>query len=165
MPDVSTGSRSDRGSSRLSRIAVRRSYASPAATPNDFAATPPLSLVTEDSGIAANLFWAITEKQSLPTNRAAEPLRSVQRPSGTIAFTYFRPPIRAEVLIRDARLIFIKTRLFAGHVLNCSGVWKGNSKWWDQPWRTQEWDIEVENAGIYRLSKAKDEWFVIGEYD
>ena len=165
MPDVSTGSRSDRGSSRLSRIAVRRSYASPAATPNDFAATPPLSLVTEDSGIAANLFWAITEKQSLPTNRAAEPLRSVQRPSGTIAFTYFRLPIRAEVLIRDARLIFIKTRLFAGHVLNCSGVWKGNSKWWDQPWRTQEWDIEVENAGIYRLSKAKDEWFVIGEYD
>ena len=126
---------------------------------------PPLSLVTEDGGIAAKLSSPVTERQSLSANRAAEPLRSVQRPNGTIAFTYFRPPIRAEVLIRDARLVFIKTRLFAGHVLNCSGVWKGNSKWWDQPWRTQEWDVEVEKAGIYRLCKAKDEWFLTGEYD
>ncbi|MEQ1923686.1 MAG: hypothetical protein ABL952_14360, partial [Pyrinomonadaceae bacterium] len=106
-----------------------------------------------------------TARQASPQCETAEPLRLIKPPSGTIAFTYFRPQLRAEVLIRDARLVFIKTRLFASHVINCSGVWKGNSKWWDQPWRTQEWDIEVENAGVYRLCKAKDDWFLLGEYD
>lgn len=162
MPDVTTDKNGV--SPRLSRIAVRSAIPPLAASVNP-AAPPPLVLVTENSGIAAKPSSPATERQSLSANSAAEPLRSVQRPSGTVAFTYFRPSLRAEALIRDARLVFIKTRLFAGHVLNCSGVWKGNSKWWDQPWRTQEWDIEVENAGVYRLCKARDEWFLIGEYD
>lgn len=161
MPDVTTDKNGV--SPRLSRIAVRKPDP-PSAAPFDSAA-PSLVLVTENGGIAAKPISPATERQSLSANRAAEPLRAVQRPSGTIAFTYFRPSVRAEVLIRDARLVFIKTRLFAGHVINCSGVWKGNSKWWDQPWRTQEWDIEVENAGVYRLCKARDEWFLLGEYD
>jgi len=161
MPDVTTDKNGV--SPRLCRIAVRKPDP-PSTAPFDSAA-PSLVLVTENGGIAAKPISPATERQSLSANRAAEPLRAVERPSGTIAFTYFRPSVRAEVLIRDARLVFVKTRLFAGHVINCSGVWKGNSKWWDQPWRTQEWDIEVENAGVYRLCKARDEWFLIGEYD
>jgi len=172
MPDVTTDKNGI--SSRLSRIAVRsgcgppqhwhdlgaRTYASPSAVEKDLAATPPLR------GIASkDILGTATARQASPHCNAAEPLTLVKLPNGTIAFTYFRPPIRAEALIRDARLVFIKTRFFAGHVLNCSGVWKGNSKWWDQPWRTQEWDIEVENAGVYRLCKARDEWFLLGEYD
>ncbi len=82
-----------------------------------------------------------------------------------IAFSYFTPPLRAEVLVRDARLVFIKTRNFSGHVLKYSGVWKANSKWWDRSWSTQEWDVEVENNGIYRLCKVNNEWFLAGEYD
>jgi hypothetical protein len=46
-----------------------------------------------------------------------------------------------------------------------SGVWKGNSSWWDKPWKTQEWDVEIVNHGIYRLCKANKEWFLLGEYD
>ena len=82
-----------------------------------------------------------------------------------IAFNYYRPPLRAEVLVRDGRLVFIKTHNFSGHVLEYSGVWKSNSKWWEMPWRTQEWDIEVEGHGVYRLLKAGKEWFLTGEYD
>lgn len=162
MPDVTTDKNGV--SSRLSRIELR-SADLPSAASVAPATPPPLVLVTENGGIAAKPLSPPTEKHSFSANRAAEPLRAVQRPSGTIAFTYFRPSVRAEVLIRDARLVFVKTRLFAGHVINCSGVWKGNSKWWDQPWRTQEWDIEIENAGVYRLCKARDEWFLLGEYD
>ncbi|MBK6723860.1 MAG: hypothetical protein IPO41_16450 [Acidobacteria bacterium] len=158
MPDVTTDKNGV--SPRPSRNALRRGSASPSAAQNDSAATPPLR------GIASkNISGTATARQASLQCDAAEPLRLIKRPSGTIAFTYFRPSVRAEVLIRDARLVFIKTRLLAGHVLNCSGVWKGNSKWWDQPWRTQEWDIEVENAGVYRLCKARDEWFLLGEYD
>lgn len=86
-------------------------------------------------------------------------------PRRIIAFTYYRPPVRAEVLVRDRQLIYLKTRYFAGHIANVSGVWKGNSKWWDRLWRTQEWDVEVENGGVYRLCKAGEEWFLVGEYD
>jgi protein ImuB len=82
-----------------------------------------------------------------------------------IAFTYYRPPVRAEVLVRDRQVVYLRTRYFAGHIANVSGVWKGNSKWWDRAWRTQEWDVEVENGGVYRLCKAGDEWFLVGEYD
>ena len=82
-----------------------------------------------------------------------------------IAFNYYRPPLRAEVLVRDGRLVFIKTHHFSGHVLEYSGVWKSNSKWWESLWKTQEWDIEVEAHGVYRLLKAGKEWFLTGEYD
>ena len=82
-----------------------------------------------------------------------------------IAFNYFHPPIRAEVLVRESRLVFIKTQYFSGHVNEYSGVWKANSKWWDRSWKTQEWDVEVENQGIYRLCKVDKEWFLAGEYD
>ena len=82
-----------------------------------------------------------------------------------IAFSYFHPPVRVEVLVRDGRLVFIKTCYFEGHVSECSGVWKANSKWWDCSWKTEEWDVEIENQGVYRLSKAGNEWFLVGEYD
>jgi protein ImuB len=82
-----------------------------------------------------------------------------------IGFNYYRPPISAEVLVREKRLVYLKCHAFAGHIINFSGVWKGNAKWWDEPWRSLEWDIEVENAGIYRLCKIRYEYFLIGEYD
>jgi hypothetical protein len=89
----------------------------------------------------------------------------IQQEKMIIAFGYFRPPLRAEVLVREGRLVFIKTQYFSGHVREYSGVWKANSKWWDKSWKTQEWDVEVENNGIYRLCKVNKEWFLAGEYD
>lgn len=89
----------------------------------------------------------------------------VREEHSVIAFSYFHPPIPAEVLVHDKRLIFIRTRLFAGHVREYSGVWRSNSKWWDRSWKTQEWDVEIENHGIYRLCKADNDWFLAGEYD
>lgn len=88
-----------------------------------------------------------------------------QQDKAVIAFSYFHPPVRAEVLVREGRLIFVRTGVFSGQVKEYSGVWKSNSKWWDKAWRTQEWDVEIENGGVYRLCKAGKEWFLAGEYD
>jgi protein ImuB len=85
--------------------------------------------------------------------------------SPIIAFSYFNPPIKAEVLVRDKKLIFLRTQFFSGRVKEYSGVWKANSKWWDRSWKTQEWDIEIENHGVYRLCKVGNDWFLAGEYD
>ena len=86
-------------------------------------------------------------------------------PHNTLAFTWFNPPLSAEVLMRNGEVVFIKTREFSGHIVNCSGVWRSNSKWWDRPWKVQEWDVEVEDGGIYRVCKRGKDWFVTGEYD
>ncbi|MEO8574212.1 MAG: hypothetical protein ABI481_09610 [Pyrinomonadaceae bacterium] len=85
--------------------------------------------------------------------------------SAVIAFSYFNPPIQADVLVREKRLIFLRTQYFSGHVKKYSGVWKANSKWWDQEWKAQEWDVEIENHGVYRLCKVNNDWFLAGEYD
>ena len=123
-------------------------------------------LSRSNGGVAANTFRSATEKQSFSANRAAKPQMGRAEPArGIIAFSYFHPPLSAEVLVRDGRLMFVKTRSFSGHVVEYSGVWRANSKWWDTPWKTCEWDIEIESGGVYRLCKAGDEWFVVGEYD
>lgn len=83
----------------------------------------------------------------------------------SLAFTFYRPAQRADVIYRDGRLVFVRTRYFDGYVTEYSGVWRGNSTWWDRSWKTQEWDVEIENRGIYRLAKANKEWFLVGEYD
>ncbi len=98
----------------------------------------------------------------LPTGRES---LDAARVDPIIAFSYFNPPLGAEVLVRDGRLVFIKTKFFSGHVIEYSGVWKANSKWWETSWKTQEWDVEVENNGVYRLCKVNKEWFLAGEYD
>ena len=83
----------------------------------------------------------------------------------SIAFNYFRPMIRASVTVRERRLMHLKTRHFSGRVVEYSGVWRANSRWWDRPWSVEEWDVEVENHGVYRLRFARREWFLVGEYD
>jgi Nucleotidyltransferase/DNA polymerase involved in DNA repair len=98
----------------------------------------------------------------LPKGKERVEIRSE---NSIIAFSYFHPPLPAEVLIRDKRLIFIRTQFFQGRVLEYSGVWKGSSKWWEKSWKTQEWDVQIEKLGVYRLRHAEKGWFLVGEYD
>ncbi|MBP6005029.1 MAG: hypothetical protein KA746_16490 [Pyrinomonadaceae bacterium] len=82
-----------------------------------------------------------------------------------IAFQYYEPPVPAEVLVRERQLIYLRTPYFAGRVAACSGVWRLNSRWWEKAWDIQEWHVEIENGGVYRLRKTGNEWLVIGEFD
>lgn len=82
-----------------------------------------------------------------------------------IAFSYYTPPVEAEVKVERQRLVYLKTADLSGYVKEYSGVWRRNSRWWDKSWRTEEWDVELENGGVYRLSKAGKKWYLTGEYD
>ena len=93
------------------------------------------------------------------TERNADPKAPI------IAFTYYQPPIAAEVLVRDKQLIYLRTRYFAGRVTACSGVWRTNSRWWEKAWDTRAWHVEVENGGVYCLQKTGNEWIITGEFD
>ena len=104
------------------------------------------------------------DPEAIPSGKEIQnPKSKIQNPA--IAFSYFNPPIPAEVLVRDKKLIFLRTQYFSGHVVKYSGVWKTNSKWWDKSWKAQEWDVEIEAGGVYRLCKIDKDWFLAGEYD
>ena len=118
-------------------------------------------------GVPVLLDQRLAEAFSLDAAKLPQGKESVEiHPENPIiAFSYFNPPIKAEVLVRDKRLIFLKTKYFSGRVKEYSGVWKANSKWWDKSWKTQEWDVEIEDNGVYRLCKVDEDWFLAGEYD
>ena len=82
-----------------------------------------------------------------------------------IAFSYYQPPVPAFVWIEKQKLMYLKTRDFEGKVKQHGGIWRANSHWWAGFWTTEEWDVEVENQGVFRLSRKGREWFVTGEYD
>jgi protein ImuB len=82
-----------------------------------------------------------------------------------IAFSYFNPPIPANVSIVNKCLVAIRTQHVSGAVKRFSGVWRQNSRWWNRSWNTEEWDVELEEGGIYRLCKVSSHWFLVGEYD
>ncbi len=82
-----------------------------------------------------------------------------------IAFTYYEPPVAAEVLVRDKQLIYLRTRYFAGRVVACSGVWRTNSRWWEKAWDRRAWHVEVENGGVYCLQRTGNDWLITGEFD
>jgi len=114
----------------------------------------------------------LNERLALPFRLDADALpvgkerREQHSPRPVIAFHYFRPPRRAEVELRDRKIVHVRTREFSGSVIEYGGVWRAASKWWiSDGWKTQEWDIEIENAGLYRLALSKSEWFIVGEYD
>lgn len=123
---------------------------------------------THDVGVPVLL----NQRLALPFRLDADALpvgkekRERHSPRPVIAFHYFRPARRAEVELRDRKIVHVRTREFSGPVIEHGGVWRAASKWWEADgWRTQEWDVEVENAGVYRLSLVNGEWFVVGEYD
>jgi protein ImuB len=82
-----------------------------------------------------------------------------------IAFSYFDPPVEAEVEVYDKQLLWLKTPHFSGRVQEYSGVWRRTSRWWGKQWKTEEWDVEIEDLGVYRLCKTGQRWYLTGEYD
>lgn len=121
----------------------------------------------ENVGVPVILNQRLAEAFDLDANKLPQGKERLEShvENSIIAFSFFHPPLRAEVLVRDKRLVFIKTEHFTGHVTEYSGVWKSNSRWWNKSWKSEEWDIEVENNGVYRLCKVGKEWFLAGEYD
>ncbi|MEO6874451.1 MAG: DNA polymerase Y family protein [Opitutaceae bacterium] len=79
----------------------------------------------------------------------------------------FRPPQTATVELTGALPGYVWTEAFHGRVTALAGPWQAAGDWWqaDLAWRREEWDVELEPAGIYRLVHTPVGWCVEGEYD
>lgn len=85
-----------------------------------------------------------------------------------LAFRYFSPALEARVEMRNERPARVYARGVYGNVLEAAGPWRTSGDWWTpDPWDRDDWDIGLNNGGLYRiyLKRPAEAWFVEGAYD
>ena len=95
------------------------------------------------------------------------PIQPALHPRRGLPLRRYRPPLPAKVELNDVAPAFVWTSMVQGAVCAIRGPWRGSGEWWDahRAWRREEWDVELENGGVYRLLRAPEGWFLEGEYD
>jgi len=88
-------------------------------------------------------------------------------PPQGLALRRYRPPLPATVELAGRSPAYLWTSSARGAVLRHAGPWYGSGDWWqpEQRWEREEWDIELEPGGVYRLTRTPAGWFLEGEYD
>lgn len=87
-------------------------------------------------------------------------------PAIGLALRRFRPPIPAQVQVRDGVPVFFSTSEAKGAIERALGPWRSSGDWWDRNrWAREEWDIQRAGGGLYRLFSQQTDWFLEGIYD
>lgn len=78
----------------------------------------------------------------------------------------WRPPEGAQVRVVRHRPVFIESGRVRGAIRDALGPYRASGGWWERDrWASEEWDVEMEAGGLYRLARADDEWRIEGSYD
>jgi protein ImuB len=78
----------------------------------------------------------------------------------------FRPPVGGVVRVKDARPVHLLSARAAGEIRECAGPYRSSGDWWEaRGWDTEEWDVMLEEGGMYRLSLRGGVWSVEGCYE
>jgi len=97
-----------------------------------------------------------------------------EKMSAVIALRLFRPPLGANVTLREAkpvRMRCLEREDIAGEIVWTAGPWRSSGDWSEQEgWSREEWDIAVPaetGLVLYRLvqDKLSGNWFIEGTYD
>jgi protein ImuB len=84
-----------------------------------------------------------------------------------VALRVFRPPLPAEVSLKEGAPAYVSAPGMSGRVTQCAGPWRASGDWWDVAWSREEWDVAVEGRGLYRIfrDRLRETWFVDSELD
>jgi len=78
----------------------------------------------------------------------------------------FRPPVEAQVTTGPQGPASVRCRLAHGKITRRRGPWRRSGEWWKpERWAGEEWDVELERGGLFRLSLRAGQWWVEGMYD
>lgn len=115
-----------------------------------------------------------------PSSRVAERCAGA---AGMVAVVRrFRPPVAIRVEMGregPSRVWGGSVAGVGGSVRQWSGPWRGSGAWWPAPgdapasepgggaWSTEEWDVELSDGGVYRVSQSTHDgqWFLEGVLD
>jgi protein ImuB len=76
------------------------------------------------------------------------------RPKAGPGLRRYRPGIAARVELNDGKPVLMRSSLISGRILEVRGPWKLSGNWWDRTrWETKEWDIALDNGGLYRIAQ------------
>jgi len=94
--------------------------------------------------------------------KRVSPLREPQ-----LAFRFFRPALEACVSIWMDRPARLSAAGIQGKIVSASGPWRSSGDWWrTDTWDRDEWDVVLQNGGLYRLCQNADRrWILEGTYD
>ena len=119
--------------------------------------------------------WQMNSTPNATPSLVAEEFETPRENGLRLAFRYFRPPVKARVELvsgtgRPARVF---AQQIYGSVVECAGPWKASGEWFTStPWDREEWDLGLNDGGIYRAYSAKSvqreqdrDWFLEGSYD
>jgi protein ImuB len=107
------------------------------------------------------------------TGTSSEPRGTPLEPRGTPVVRRFRLPVVARVALEHGAPVRVDPAargLAGGRVLACAGPWRSSGRWWAldrTDWDRDEWDVELADGGVYRLTKdrATSRWVIEGVVD
>ncbi|MEO6789181.1 MAG: hypothetical protein ABI318_23910 [Chthoniobacteraceae bacterium] len=77
----------------------------------------------------------------------------------------YRPPVAADVQVVRHAPSFVTAASVRGAVHGSCGPYRASGAWWESDsWATEEWDVELETGGLYRLARAGNAWRMEGSY-
>jgi protein ImuB len=83
-----------------------------------------------------------------------------------VAFRHFRPPLNVHVVVEAHAPARIRSEVASGSVLRAAGPWRTSGGMWTHVlWNRDEWDVVLEDGGVYRIYRSNDRWFLCGSYD
>ena len=78
----------------------------------------------------------------------------------------FRPPFPAQVDLQRYIPLRVSSQIAHGEIIDAAGPYRASGNWWDRDgWSVEEWDIELSDGALYRLSKLNGAWCVEGCYE
>ena len=83
-----------------------------------------------------------------------------------LALRRFRPPLPASVTLVAGRPVELRSRRLAARIVISAGPWRVSGEWWtERPWLHDEWDVELGEGVICRLTHDGSAWWLDGIYD
>ena len=77
----------------------------------------------------------------------------------------FRPPLAIKVGVEQNEPVRIDSGEYAGTICAVTGPWILSGEWWEpSPWTREEWDIELDKGGVFRIFRQRSYWYLEGIY-
>ena len=91
---------------------------------------------------------------------------STELPTFGLPLRRLRPPLPLDVEVNRRVPAQVTSSTLKGSVRAARGPYQLLGDWW-QPgaWTGEEWDVELVQGGLYRLSRQPEGWFLEGTYD
>jgi len=85
---------------------------------------------------------------------------------GTLAFRRLRPPCPARVTLTAGRPVHLQSERLTARIVASVGPWRSSGEWWtERPWVHDEWDAELADGTLCRLTHDGSAWRLEGIYD